>query len=78
MKKAVHLIILIFFISVSSYKNVQAQEIPPRFPWPDGKEAAISLSFDDGRYSQVDTGTKFLNQHNVKVTFYVVPSAPIS
>jgi peptidoglycan/xylan/chitin deacetylase (PgdA/CDA1 family) len=45
------------------------------FPWPNGKEAAISLSFDDARYSQVEGGTAFLDSLNVKATFYVVPRA---
>ena len=45
------------------------------FSWPQGKEAAISLSFDDGRYSQVEGGTALLDSLNVKATFYVVPSA---
>ena len=36
---------------------------------------AISLSFDDARLSQVEGGTKLLNQYDVKATFYVVPTA---
>ena len=46
-----------------------------KFPWPNGKEAAISLSFDDGRYSQVDGGTAFLDSLHIKATFYVLPGA---
>ncbi len=45
------------------------------FTWPDGRRAALSLSFDDGRKSQVDNGLALLDRHNVKATFYVVPSA---
>ncbi len=45
------------------------------FSWPQDKEAAISLSFDDGRYSQVEGGTAFLDSLHVKATFYVVPAA---
>lgn len=45
------------------------------FQWPDGKRAAVSLSFDDGRVSQVDTGLALLKRANVKVTFYVTPGA---
>src|SRR5688572_9530756 len=45
------------------------------FQWPDGKRAAVSLSFDDGRVSQVDTGLALLKKANVKVTFYVTPGA---
>lgn len=46
-----------------------------KFQWPDNKEAAVSLSFDDGRYSQVEGGTALLDSLHVKATFYVVPSA---
>lgn len=45
------------------------------FQWPEGIKAAISLSFDDGRSSQVDVGTPLLDQYGVKATFVVVPSA---
>jgi peptidoglycan/xylan/chitin deacetylase (PgdA/CDA1 family) len=43
------------------------------FRWPEGKRAAISLSFDDGRPSQVDTGLALLDKYGVKATFYVLP-----
>jgi peptidoglycan/xylan/chitin deacetylase (PgdA/CDA1 family) len=46
----------------------------PTFSWPKGKQAAVSLSFDDARPSQVDKGTAVLDQYNVKATFYLVPS----
>lgn len=45
------------------------------FTWPEGKKVAISLTFDDGRASQVNGGTTLLDQYGVKATFYVVPSA---
>ena len=45
------------------------------FPWPNGKRAAVSLSFDDGRPTQMDAGMPVLGEIGVKVTFYVVPSA---
>jgi len=47
---------------------------PKILPWPDGKKAALSLSFDDARHSQVDAGIPFLNKLNVKATFYVLSS----
>ncbi|PHN02661.1 polysaccharide deacetylase family protein [Flavilitoribacter nigricans] len=43
------------------------------FPWPDGKKAALSLSFDDGRNSQVDVGRDLFKKLDAKATFYVVP-----
>jgi peptidoglycan/xylan/chitin deacetylase (PgdA/CDA1 family) len=48
---------------------------PPQFHWPDGKRVALSLSFDDGRASQVEGGVALLDRHGVKATFYVTPSS---
>lgn len=48
---------------------------PETFPWPEGKTMALSLTWDDGRKSQVETGTPLLDKHGIKATFYVVPSA---
>lgn len=45
------------------------------FRWPNGVRAAASLSFDDGRRSQIERGIPLLNQYGVKATFYVVPRA---
>lgn len=50
-------------------------ETPSPFSWPGGKRAAVSLSFDDGRSSQMDTGVPVLGQARLRVTFYVVPGA---
>ena len=60
-----------FFITT----HLHAQQEKAAFPWPDGKQMAISLTFDDGRMSQVDVGTALLNEYGVKATFIVVPSA---
>lgn len=51
----------------------QAQ--PSAFTWPEGKKVAISLTFDDGRLSQVDKGIPVLDKHNVKGTFYLLPGS---
>lgn len=50
---------------------------PPaaRVGWPNGARAALSLSFDDARASQVDTGLAVLDALGARVTFFVVPSA---
>lgn len=66
----------IFFITLTSFlsQNLFAQS-NTNFSWPQDKEAAISLSFDDGRYSQVEGGTAFLDSLHTKATFYVIPSA---
>ena len=44
-----------------------------RFVWPEGIRAAVSLTFDDARPSQIDVGLPILNEYRVPVTFYVSP-----
>jgi peptidoglycan/xylan/chitin deacetylase (PgdA/CDA1 family) len=51
------------------------QQSANAFHWPEGKRVAVSLSFDDGRASQVDTGLDVINPTGVKVTFFVNPGA---
>jgi peptidoglycan/xylan/chitin deacetylase (PgdA/CDA1 family) len=46
------------------------------FRWPEGKRAAVSLSFDDARVSQVEVGLALLKRLGLKVTFFVNP-APV-
>ena len=41
------------------------------FRWPEGKRAALSLTFDDARASQLDKGLPILDAHRVNATFYV-------
>jgi peptidoglycan/xylan/chitin deacetylase (PgdA/CDA1 family) len=58
--------------------NRQNKELPilekqEDFHWPEGKRAAVSLSFDDARESQVTKGIPLLDEYGVKATFYVVP-----
>ena len=54
--------------------NSLAQSTTP-IKWPEGKRVAVSLTFDDGRLSQVDKGITLLDQYNVKATFYLMPSS---
>jgi peptidoglycan/xylan/chitin deacetylase (PgdA/CDA1 family) len=53
--------------------SCDAQSTPIK--WPDGKRVAVSLTFDDGRVSQIDKGVALLDKYNVKATFYVMPSS---
>ena len=53
----------------------QQEQADLAFKWPAGKRAAISLSFDDGRTSQVDAGLAVLDASGMRATFYVVPGA---
>lgn len=46
-------------------------EIDTTFQWPDGINAAVSLTFDDARFSQIDTGIAILDSFNTKASFYI-------
>ena len=47
---------------------------PDDFAWPSGQRAAVSLSFDDARPSQLDVGLPILDSYGLKATFYVSPA----
>ena len=47
------------------------------FSWPRDRRAAVSLSFDDARISQIDTGLELFEQLGLKATFYVSPNAMV-
>jgi peptidoglycan-N-acetylglucosamine deacetylase len=42
------------------------------FHWPEDKRMALSLTFDDARLSQIDSGVPLLDKYGVKATFYVL------
>ncbi len=50
-----------------------SQPVASSFPWPAGKRAAVSLTFDDARTSQPNGGAAVLDQYGVKGTFFIVP-----
>jgi peptidoglycan/xylan/chitin deacetylase (PgdA/CDA1 family) len=59
-----------------SPSNLHNTELPAlaevqQFKWPEGKHGAISVTFDDARFSQIDTGIPLLDEYGVKATFYV-------
>ena len=43
------------------------------FQWPEGKQLAISLTFDDARLSQAERGIPLLDKYGVRGTFYISP-----
>jgi len=43
----------------------------PSFGWPAGARAAVSLSFDDARPSQLDVGMPVFAERSTHVTFYL-------
>jgi peptidoglycan/xylan/chitin deacetylase (PgdA/CDA1 family) len=44
------------------------------FAWPDGRRAALSLTFDDARESQLTAGVPLFGEFGVHVTFYLSPA----
>ncbi|MGI9544436.1 MAG: polysaccharide deacetylase family protein [Cyclobacteriaceae bacterium] len=67
--------ILLIILSSSTFYSLEAQENNGSFQWPVGKQAALSLSFDDARRSNVDIGLELFRKLDTNVTFYVVPEA---
>jgi peptidoglycan/xylan/chitin deacetylase (PgdA/CDA1 family) len=47
------------------------------FAWPDGKKAAVSLSYDDTLASQLDNALPVLNKHKIKASFYLKLDSPV-
>jgi peptidoglycan-N-acetylglucosamine deacetylase len=71
-------LLLFSWILILTHGSVVAQyesnkENDKKFPWPNGAGAAVSLTFDDARRSQIDKGVPILNKYGVKATFYVTP-----
>ena len=58
---------------LSASGRMMGQDAGDRFRWPAGKRVAVSLSFDDARASQVNSGIPLLDKYGVKATFYVNP-----
>ncbi len=59
-----------------SQVSPQAKDLPvleqrEHFRWPEGKRAAISLTFDDARHTQITNGIPLLDEYDTKATFYV-------
>lgn len=68
-----HHLVLALLLVAAAGRSAHAQT-SPSFSWPDGARAAVSLSFDDARLSQVDVGLPILDRNGVKATFFLVPS----
>jgi peptidoglycan-N-acetylglucosamine deacetylase len=66
-----HLVLALLLVAAGRSAHAQTS---PSFSWPDGARAAVSLSFDDARPSQVDVGLPILDRNGVKATFFLVPS----
>ncbi|MEZ4849065.1 MAG: polysaccharide deacetylase family protein [Bacteroidia bacterium] len=62
-----HLFFSLILISLSISLSAQP------FQWPEGKKAAISLSFDDARLTNIDNGLPLFKKYGTRVTYYVNP-----
>ena len=60
--------------ALTSAPRVAAQARVSSFHWPEEYRAAVSLSFDDARESQLDVGAPVLAETRTKVTFYLTAS----
>ncbi len=68
--------VLSFAAATSSGQNYGdgTPKLPDQeFRWPEGAKMALSLTFDDARFSQIDTGIPLLDKYGVKATFYISP-----
>lgn len=50
---------------------------PAAFAWPQGQQAAVSLSYDDALDSQLDHAVPALDRHGLKASFYLTLSSPV-
>ena len=75
--KLISILLLCLFLSspilAQGYEKSHPEKTRTAFQWPNGTEMAISLTFDDGRLSQIDKGLPILDNYGVKATFYVLP-----
>jgi len=58
-----------------TYRSINSTGPEQKFPWPEVKKMALSLTFDDARFSQIDTGIPLLDKYGVKATFYISPGS---
>ena len=76
-QKVIVLITAFSFINLGifgqSYGTADPAGTGQPFIWPEGKTMALSLTFDDARLSQTDTGILLLDKYGVKATFYISP-----
>src|SRR5699024_6062351 len=72
LNKQIRCIILQGLILLCWYGIALAQS--EKFSWPEGNTMALSLSFDDGRTSNLENGIPLLNEYGVQATFFLVPS----
>ena len=71
--RSILLILIIVVTGYAQYENPNEKK-EMNFSWPGGAKVAVSLTFDDARFSQLDVGIPILEKYDVKATFYVSPA----
>lgn len=59
------------FYHSSPFRPFGTDELTSCFQWPEGKKMALSFTFDDAYYSQIDSGVPLFDKYGIKATFYV-------
>src|SRR5436853_1647971 len=81
MRKTMLFLVLAVFLSAMGFRsaflpgrnaNPANEQATRSFQWPNGKPMGLSLSFEDGRLSQVATGLALLRNRGVRVTFFLL------
>jgi peptidoglycan-N-acetylglucosamine deacetylase len=65
------LVLVLVAAAGRSAPQLPASPAAPPFAWPHGARAALSLTFDDARESQLDVGVPLFAEHETRVTFYL-------
>ncbi|WP_373495193.1 polysaccharide deacetylase family protein, partial [Aquiflexum sp.] len=63
--------ILVFILLIQSACNRENTLQTEILKWPDGKKAAVSLTYDDGTYNQFHVALPIMEELNMKGTFYI-------
>lgn len=69
MKHLNFLLLAITLCTPSTYAN--------ELTWPQGQQAAVSLSYDDALNTQLDNAIPVLNQHEIRASFYLTMASPV-
>jgi len=69
MKSGIRVVVILFYLMLSAEMALAAAHSIT--PWRENKPAAVSLTFDDGYYSQYEKAVPALNAHGFKGTFFI-------
>ncbi len=58
-------------VSAQAYGSGEVEEQEAAYTWPDDNRMALSLTFDDARFTQIDSAVPLMDQYDVDGTFYV-------